>query len=137
LNYFANLFRALLERLVAVSEPVFYAPLAELRRHFPKIWALDGSRLDAIAHRLQILWDFRSTILPGCREVAYDFTRGIPRVFHFDPEAAAAALRLGPVVRHIPGGSTLLRNQVEGDAIKTALVSRCFARNSMLQKRSI
>lgn len=115
-EFFASLFRALLERLVAKSPPVFYAQIAPLRKHFPNIWALDGSRLDAIAHRLKILWDVRSTILPGCLEVAYDLARGIPRAFHFHPDAAAAEIeRARGVLAEVPAGTLLLGDRLYAD----------------------
>ena len=37
-----------------------------LRRHFPEITVINGSRLDAVCHRLEITHDVRS---PMCREV--------------------------------------------------------------------
>ena len=44
-------------------------PLHPLRERFAEIWVVDGSRLDAVAHRLKLLRDVRAPVLPGCLTV--------------------------------------------------------------------
>ena len=142
-EFFANLYRALRERLVAVSEPVFCADFAPLLKHFPNIWALDGSRLDAVAHRLKILWNVRSPVLPGCLEVAYDLARGIPRVFHFNPDAAAAEIgRARGVLDEVPLGTLLLGDRLHANAEFFERITKkglygLFRRNRCLRLRKI
>lgn len=116
-DFFANLYRALRDRLLAVSMPVFCDQLSPLLKHFSSICAIDGSRLDVIAHWLKILWDVRSPILPGCLEVVYDLTRGIPRAFHFNPDAAAAEIgRARGVLDEVPPGTLLLGDRLYATA---------------------
>jgi hypothetical protein len=116
-DFFANLYRALRDRLVAVSEPNFCDQISPLLQHFTSICAIDGSRLDAIAHRLKILWDVRSTILPGCLEVVYDLSRGIPRAFRFDPDAAASEIgRARGVLDEVLPGTLLLGDRLYATA---------------------
>lgn len=112
-NFFANLFRAFVNLIVPKAKAAFCSELAALRERFPEVWALDGSRLDAVAHRLKILWDVRSVVLPGCLEVAYDLFRGIPRILHFDPDAAKAeAKRVFEILGQIPRGTLLLGDRL-------------------------
>lgn len=112
-RFFAKLFDAFVTRIVPKAKATFCAELAALRERFPDVWVLDGSRLDAIAHRLKILWNVRSVVLPGCLEVAYDLFRGIPRIVHFDPDAAKAeAKRVFEILGRIPKGTLLLGDRL-------------------------
>jgi hypothetical protein len=121
-EFFAGLFEAFVERVASRAKPVFARPLADLERRFSGLWVIDGSRLDAVAHRLKILWDTRSRILPGCLEVLYDVVRGIPRVVHFAPNAAKPELvRAHEVLASLPEGVLLL-----GDRLYCSV--RVFAR---------
>ena len=112
-EFFAGLFRAFVER-VAPRAPTGFAPRwADLAGRFDGLWILDGSKLDAVAHRLKILWDVRTPVLPGCLEVLYDLVRGIPRVVHFDPDAAKAELlRAYDVIASLPAGVLLLGDRL-------------------------
>lgn len=115
-EFFTGLFRAFRDRLLSVSEPVYCAEFAPLRKLFPNIWVIDGSRLDAIAHRLKLLWDIRSPVLPGCVEACYDLARGIPRAFHFNPDAAAAEIeRARGVLDEVPAGTLLLGDRLHAE----------------------
>jgi hypothetical protein len=40
-------------------------PVASLRQHVPAVWVVDGSRLDAVAHRLKRLRNVRACVWPG------------------------------------------------------------------------
>ncbi|MHC4931230.1 MAG: IS4 family transposase [Planctomycetota bacterium] len=112
-EFFAGLFRAFVERVVPRAKPVFAHPVADLERRFGGLWAIDGSKLDAVAHRLKILWNTRSAVLPGCLEVLYDLVRGIPRVVHFDPDAAKAELvRAYEVIESVPAGVLVLGDRL-------------------------
>ncbi|GEM_PF-1330399 len=112
-TFFANLFDAFLARIVPKAKATFCPELAPLRERFPEVWALDGSRLDAVAHRLKLLWDVRSVVLPGCLEAAYDLFRGIPRILHFDPDAAKAeSKRVFEILGRIPRETLLLGDRL-------------------------
>lgn len=68
-----------------------YAPRVQhLRKRFPRIVIIDGSRLDAIAHRLKILRRQEAVILPGCLTALYDLFRGYATQLWFYPDAAAS-----------------------------------------------
>ncbi len=111
--FFANLLDAFLTRILPKAKATFCSELAALRERFPEVWVLDGSRLDAVAHRLKLLWDVRSVVLPGCLEVAYDLFRGIPRILHFDPDAAKAeSKRIFEILGRIPKGTLLLGDRL-------------------------
>lgn len=92
-EFFAGLFDAFVAQVTKIAPTTFGAEVSHLAERFSEIWALDGSRLDAVAHRLKILWDVRSKVLPGCLEVGYDLLRGIPRAIHFDADAAKGELQ--------------------------------------------
>lgn len=108
-TFFAKLYCAFRDQILPVAEPVFCQELEIFRKNFTEVLVLDGSRLDAIAHRLGILHNIRSVILPGCLEVCYDLLRGIPRAFHFDPNAATGeALRAPFALDEVSAGSLIL-----------------------------
>lgn len=112
-EFFAGLFREFEAAMARVAEVTFVPGMAGLRERFAEVWAIDGSRLDAIAHRLKILWDVRSPVLPGCLEVCYDLFRGIPRVVLFRPDAAEAEMRRAEAVLPlVPAGSLLLGDRL-------------------------
>ena len=56
-TFFAELFDRFVEAITPQAPPTFSAEFAFLRKHFPEIWVIDGSRLDAVRHRLKILWN--------------------------------------------------------------------------------
>lgn len=140
-KFFASLFAEFAQRILDVA-PTTYSPEVQgLRRHFPDAWVLDGSRLDAIAHRLKILWNVRSPVLPGCLLAAYDLFRGIPRRLHFDPDAAAAEMtRVLRLLDQIPQGTLLLGDRLYASvALFQELTQRglwgVFRRNQRLTLR--
>ncbi len=142
-TFFANLFDAFVTRIVPKAKTTFCSELASVRDRFPEVWALDGSRLDAIAHRLKILWDVRSVVLPGCLEVAYDLFRGIPRILHFDPDAAKAeSKRVYEILGAIPKGVLLLGDRLYASvALFAELTHRhlwgVFRRNATVSLRKV
>jgi SAM-dependent methyltransferase len=76
---------------------------------------VDGSRLDAVCHRLKILWPVRSPILPGCVTVFYDLFRGVACKALFYPDAAEAELsRAQEALSSLPPGSLLLGDRLYG-----------------------
>jgi len=89
-KFFAEVFRRFIESLLKITPPRFCAKLGGLRERFAEVVVIDGSRLEAVAHRLKILWNDRSVVLPGCLLVIYDLFRGIPRAVEFCADAAAS-----------------------------------------------
>jgi len=91
-KFFQEVFRRFVESLVPHATPRYAASLWDLRERFTEVFVIDGSRVAAIAHKLKILWDERSVVLPGCLLAVYDLFRGIPRIVDFCADAAAAEM---------------------------------------------
>lgn len=93
------LFQALYDAFTASilpQAPQAYASwMSQLRKNFPEILIVDGSRIDAICHQLKIFRQDRAKILPGCVTIFYDLFRGISRQVLFFPDAAQAELPRG------------------------------------------
>ena len=112
-EFFDALFREFSDRILDVAPATFAPEFHHLRERFPEMWAIDGSRLDAVRHRLKILWNVRSVILPGCISVAYDLFRGIPRRLMFDPNAATAEMeRTDRLIPDIPEKTLLVGDRL-------------------------
>lgn len=89
-RFFAEVFRRFVTAVTPEAAPVYAASLAGLRERFAGVWVIDGSRLDAIRHRLKLTWRTRRVILPGALWVAYDLFRGIVQRVEWTADAAQA-----------------------------------------------
>mgnify|MGYP001602760418 CR=1 FL=1 len=112
-----HLFRATYEAFTASllphARPAYASWLGRVRRHFPEVLIVDGSRLDAIGHRLKLLRATRAQVLPGCLTVFYDLFRGISRHVLFFPDAAEAELpRAQAVLKGLTPGTLLLGDRL-------------------------
>jgi hypothetical protein len=125
-RFFANLYAAFLAQVLPQATPCYAAPLSALRERFAEVWVVDGSRLDAVAHRLKLLRDVRARVLPGCLTAFYDLYRGMTRHLAFHPDAAAAELpRASAALAHVPHGTLLLGDRLYGvGAFFAALTAR-------------
>lgn len=92
---FMHLYRAFVRSILPQAPEAYASWMSPLRRHFPEIHVIDGSNLDAVAHRLKITHDERAALLPGCVTAFYDLYRGFCRELIFFPNAAAAELTRG------------------------------------------
>ena len=92
---FMHLYRAFVRSILPAAPEAYASWMKDLRQRFPEIHIVDGSRLDAVCHRLKILHDVRAPILPGCVTAFYDLYRGFCREFLFFPNAAEAELPRG------------------------------------------
>jgi hypothetical protein len=114
-RFFANLYEAFLVQVLPQAPPCYASPLSALREHFAEVWVVDGSRLDAVAHRLKLLRDVRARVLPGCLTALYALYRGVTRHLAFHPDAAAAELpRASAALAHVPRGTLLLGDRLYG-----------------------
>lgn len=112
-KFFHSLYYRFTERLLSEAAPVFAGTMADLRTRFPDVLLIDGSRLDPIAHKLKILRNLASVILPGCVTVVYDLFRGVTRQVLFDPDAAAPELlRAVPLLSSLPKGSLVIGDRL-------------------------
>jgi len=91
-SLFKATYEAFTRSILPKARPAYASWLGRLRTRFPDILIVDGSRLDAIGHRLKLLRHDPAQILPGCVTVFYDLFRGITRQVLFSPHAAAPEL---------------------------------------------
>ena len=87
-TFFFKLYMAFVACIIPQAPKTYAMEVGSVWSRFPEIWLLDGSKLDAIRHRLKILWEEKGTFLPGCVSAVYDLGRGITRALVFSPDAA-------------------------------------------------
>jgi hypothetical protein len=120
-RFFAKLSEAFVDHVLPDARLCYAQPLASLRQHFPAVGVGDGSRLDAVAHRLKLLREVRACGWPGCLTAFYDLYRGITRHLACDADAAAGALpRTIAALEHGPQGTLLVGERLYG-------VGKCLA----------
>jgi hypothetical protein len=85
---FAEMFQGFVASVTPEVPLVYAEAMSGLRERFAGVWVIDGSRLDAIRHRLKLTWRTRAVILPGALWVAYDLFRGIVQRLEFTADAA-------------------------------------------------
>lgn len=108
-EFFSDLFKAFSASALADHAPAFEKDLREALPAFPAVFVVDGSRLDAIAHRLKVLWDQRAVVLPGSLLVLYDLYRGVPLRVRFDEDSNRAEVpALKDELNAVPKGALLL-----------------------------
>jgi Transposase DDE domain len=108
-EFFSDLFEAFSASALKDHARAFEADLRESLPCFPEVLVVDGSRLDAIAHRLKVLWDERVVVLPGSLLVLYDLYRGVPLRVHFDEDSNRAEVpALKGELDAVPKGALLL-----------------------------
>ena len=140
---FMRLYRAFLESILPKAPQAYASWMKGLRRHFPDIYIVDGSRLDAVCHRLKIVWDQRAQLLPGCMTVFYDLFRGVCREVLFFPDAAQAELpRAQFALDWMRPGSLFVGDAMYGNlnyfhAIAKQRLFGLFRRNKHLKIRRI
>jgi hypothetical protein len=106
---FMHLYRAFIQSILPEAPRTYASWTKDLLKHFPEIFIVDGSRLDAIAHRLKIVHGVRATLLPGCVTAFYDLSRGFCREVLFFPNAAEAELpRCQAALKGISRGSLIV-----------------------------
>lgn len=112
-HFFQALYEAFIAQLVPDAPSTYAAAVRGLHDRFPEVWVLDGTRLDAVAHRLGLTWDVRSPLLPGCLLVLYDLFRGFARHVAFCADAAASELRRAyDLLDQIPQGTLLVADRL-------------------------
>jgi len=112
-HLFQATYEAFTRSLLPKARPAYASWLGRVRRHFPEVLIVDGSRLDAIGHRLKLLRLERAQVLPGCLTVFYDLFRGITRHVLFFPNAAEAELpRAQATLTDLSPGTLLLGDRL-------------------------
>lgn len=112
-HLFQATYEAFTRSILPKARPAYASWLGRLRKRFPDVLIVDGSRLDAIGHRLKLLRPERAQVLPGCLTVFYDLFRGITRHVLFYPNAAEAELPRGQTaLAWLPPGALLLGDRL-------------------------
>ncbi len=107
-EFFEALFEAFCDRLLAREPARFAAPLRALRERFTGLLILDGSKLDAVARRLKLLWNDRAVPLPGSVVAFYDVGHGTLSRFAYNPDASPSELHDALAQLHRVEPGTLL-----------------------------
>jgi hypothetical protein len=112
-HLFQATYEAFTRSILPKARPAYASWLGRLRERFPEVLIVDGSRLDAICHRLKLLRNERAQILPGCLTVFYDLWRGITRHVLFFPNAAEPELPRGQTaLAWLPPGALLVGDRL-------------------------
>ena len=112
-HLFQATYAAFTRSLLPKAPPAYASWLGRVRQRFPEVLIVDGSRLDAICHRLKLLRRDPSPILPGCLTVFYDLFRGLTRQVLFFPNAAEADLpRAQAFLKSLTPGTLLLGDRL-------------------------
>ena len=112
-HLFQATYAAFTRSILPKARPAYASWLGPLRERFPDVLIVDGSRLDAIGHRLKLLRPERAQVLPGCLTVFYDLFRGITRQVLFFPNAAEAELPRGQAaLASLPPGALLVGDRL-------------------------
>ena len=105
---FVTLYDRFIDNIVAKAPKAYCEEISHLEDRFSDILAIDGSRLDKIAHRLKILWKEQAAVLPGCLTAVYDLPRGIATQLWFDDDAASSEFNRGLLAVETLRRNTLL-----------------------------
>jgi Transposase DDE domain len=112
-EFFRDLHARFTERLVAATAPTFEVELRKELAGFPEVFIADGTTLDRVAHRLKVLWDERTVVLPGKLLVLHDLFRGLPRVVEFHEDAKGHEVpQLKATLDAVPRGSLILGDRL-------------------------
>jgi len=112
-HLFQATYAAFTRSLLPHARPAYASWLRRVRKRFPEVLIVDGSRLDAICHRLKLLRHDPAQMLPGCLTVFYDLFRGITRHVLFFPNAAAPELpRAKAFLQSLTQGTLLLGDRL-------------------------
>lgn len=118
-DLFLAVYEAFAESILPQAPRTYASWMSGLRKQFPEVLLVDGSRLDAIAHQLKILRPHRRVVLGGCVTAYYDLWRGIPRRIFFYADAAKAELtRAFETLSWMPKGALLVGDRLYSSSPK-------------------
>jgi hypothetical protein len=113
--FFRGIFDAITKRVLDKEPASFQEELREVGSRFAGVWVVDGSGLDAVAHRLKVRWDERAVVLPGAITAFYDLFHGVPRMLEFHEEARKGELlRVEEALPKIPEGTLAIGDRAFG-----------------------
>ena len=112
-HLFQAVYDAFTARILPQTSGAYASWLGQLRKDFPEIIIVDGSRLDAVCRKIGILRKVTAKVLPGCVTVFYDLFRGISRQVLFFPDAAEGEFPRGlPGLTWIAKGALLMGDRL-------------------------
>jgi hypothetical protein len=116
--FFAAVFARFTAGLLTATPARYAQDLAAIQARFAGVVVVDGSRLAAIAHRLQLLRAERAVVLPGCLLAVYDLGRGLCRSLDFCADAAAGELaRAQAALGALPRETLVLADRLYGNGV--------------------
>ena len=142
-KFFRALYQAFVAKIAKISAEDFAGEWKSLRKRFSNLWIIDGSRLDAIAHRLKILWKHKGVVLPGCLTACYDLFRGYAPLLHFSEKAAESEMaRFEEILPQIPEDTLVMGDRIYAMAKHFKLLSDSqkwglFGRHANLKLRKV
>lgn len=142
-HLFRATYDAFTRSILPKARPTYASWLSRIRARFPEVLIVDGSRLDAIGHRLKLLRHDSAQILPGCLTVFYDLFRGITRQVLFFPHAAAPELpRAQAYLKRLTPGTLLLGDRLYASIqyfhhLARLKLSGLFRRNGRLKLKRL
>lgn len=114
-DFFEALFTEFTGSLQPTARPVYASWMEQLRVHFPQVQIIDGSKLDAICHRLKLLWPVRVPVLPGCVTVVYDLFTGMISQAYFSAHSYKSEWARAPqALEKLKPGTLLLGDRLYG-----------------------
>lgn len=112
-DFFAAIYQRFLVSILPHSNRVYGQEFAHLDDRFTEVWAIDGSRLAAVWHRLKKLWRVPRVVLPGVMLAFYDLRRGIIRHLHYSMDAAKSeSVRAVKAIAQVPPGALLVGDRL-------------------------
>jgi len=142
-GFFMGLYHRITDRLEEETEGAYAREMHGLKKHFTAVGIIDGSRCDKILHRLKILHDVRSVILPGCMTAVYDLFRGFAsRLFFWNDAALSEHKRTSEVIETLSEGMLLLGDRLYCTIemfldLRDAKCFGLFRRNKTLKHRMV
>jgi hypothetical protein len=112
-EFFHAVYEGFTESILPEAPRTYGTALGKIFEHFPDIFIIDGSKCDAIRHRLKLLWKEKSVVLPGAVTAIYDLARGITRHLLFSVDAAAHELpRAISLLAQLPKGALIIGDRL-------------------------
>ena len=142
-HFFHALYQGFTESILPEAPKAYGQELGGIWERFPHILVVDGSKCDAIRHRLKLLWHEKAVVLPGCLSALYDVGKGICRQVIFSPDAAEHELqRAEALLAYIPQGALILGDRLYAlmDFIRMLSVHGAwgvFRRNKLVKLRKV
>ena len=116
-EFFAEVFRAFVQRLASIEPPRFARQHADVARRFEGLCVLDGSNLDPVARRLKVLWPDGRRPVPGKILACYDLVRGTLAELLYSPSLRTSEVTMArEVLERLEPGVLFIADRLYGTA---------------------